>query len=139
MSRYPHSKKPVYRVREVFSTPDSKLNNLLRHASELSRLESLLHRIVGPELAAQIQVAAVRKNRLTVITPTATWATTIRYQATGIIQSLHSAGVTDIDHIDIRVAPLAVRKEKQRKRRSLSPAAQHALEAMSRLDDKDKK
>ena len=59
----------------------------------------------------------------------------LRMQTSNVIRSLHQAGHTEIEHIDIRVAPLAEQHEEKRKSRALSPAAQQALESMSHLDD----
>ena len=87
-------------------TPSSSLSNLLERAAYLMQLESLLTGLLDPDLAAQFQVAAARKNRLILISPSASWATRLRMQAPRLISSLHAAGVRQIEHIDIRVAPL---------------------------------
>ena len=139
MSRYPQSKKSTFQVREVFNTSESGLNNLLRTAGQIERLQSLLHGLVDPDLASQFQVAAVRKNRLILITPTASWATRLRMQAPQIIGSLHQAGVSSVEHIDIRVAPLVEQKREQRKPRALSAAAKQALQYMAQLENDDEK
>ena len=125
-------------VREVLENSDSKFNDMLKQASDLERLQNLLRRLVNPDLANHFQVAAVRKNRLILITPTAPWATNIRMQAPQIVRSLHHAGVSTIDHIDIRVAPLVEELQKKRSPRELTPAAKQALDCMTRLED-DKK
>jgi len=139
MSRYPQSKKSTFMIREVLNNPESSLNSLLRRASQIEQLENLLQGLVDPNLATRFQVAAVRKNRLILITPTASWATRLRMQAPGIINSLNGAGVTGIEHIDIRVAPLIEPEPVQRKRRPLSAAARQALDLMSQLESDDKK
>jgi len=126
-------------VREVLNNPKSSLNSLLKRACELEQLENLLHGLVEPDLATRFQVAAVRKNRLVLITPNASWATRLRMQAPRIVRSLNGAGMTNIEHIDIRVAPLVEPKKEQRKRRPLSTAARQALNLMSQLESDDKK
>jgi hypothetical protein len=139
MSRHPQSKKSTFRVSEVLKNPESSLGNLLRQAGQLERLEILLRDLVGPELATRFQVAAVRKNRLILIVPTAAWATRFRMQAPRIVSGLQDVGITSIEHIDIRVAPLVEPEAVQRKRRPLSPAARQALEFMSELESSDTK
>jgi len=142
MTRFPQYTKTTRRVGEIFtnpgSKPDSRLSNLLQRAAYLMQLESLLSGLVEPDLAAQFQVSAARKNRLILISPTASWATRLRMQAPQIISSLHAAGVTEIEHIDIRVAPLVRQTAESRSSRPLSSAAKQALEHMAHLKGSDK-
>ena len=93
---------------------------------------------MDPELAAHFQVATIRENRLILISPSASWATLLRMQAAQLIKFLHQTGHTEIEHIDIRVAPLIEQHVLSRKRRELSPAARQALGSMARLDSDDK-
>ena len=44
----------------------------------MEQLENLIQGLVDPDLATRFQVAAVRKNRLILITPAASWATRFR-------------------------------------------------------------
>ena len=126
-------------VREVLKNPESSLNQLLQRASQMEQLENLLQGLVDPDLSTRFQVAAVRKNRLILITPTASWATRLRMQAPRIVHALNGAGHTGIEHIDIRVAPLVEPEKVQRKRRPLSTAARQALDFMSQLKSDDRK
>jgi hypothetical protein len=126
-------------VREVLKNPESSLNQLLQRASQMEQLENLLQGLVDPDLATRFQVAAVRKNRLILITPNASWATRLRMKAPQIVNALNGAGHTGIEHIDIRVAPLVEPEIVQRKRRPLSTAARQALDFMSQLKSDDKK
>jgi hypothetical protein len=86
-------------------------------------------------LASHFQVATVRENRLILISPSASWATMLRMQAPQLIRSLQRAGQSEIEHIDIRVAPLIDQQAVKRKRRALSPAARQALDLMAHLED----
>jgi hypothetical protein len=133
MARYPQSAKKTLRVDEVLSDHETSLGKLLRRASLLMQLEHLLAGFLDPGLAAHFQVAAVRKNRLILISPTAALATTLRMQAPRLIECLHKAGYADIENIDIRVAPLVEQPERLLKRRSLSPAAKQAFDLMNQL------
>lgn len=126
-------------VQEVFNSPQSKLNSLLQKAGQIEHLQKLIHSFVDPDLATRFQVAAVRKNRLIIITPTASWATRLRMQASQIIDALHNAGVSNIEHIDIRVAPLVEQVKEQKKPKPLSPAAKQALQFMAQLESDDEK
>ena len=136
MSRLPQSGKTTQRVAEVLNDPDSSLSNLLEQAAYLMQLETLLTGQLDPGLAAQFQVAAARKNRLILISPSASWATSLRMQAPRLISSLHAAGVRQIEHIDIRVAPLVNLSAETRAKRPLSAAAKQALGHMAHLRDK---
>ena len=142
MTRFPQSANTTRRVGEFLtntgSDTDSRLGNLMQRAAYLMQLESLLSSLVEPDLSVQFQVAAARKNRLILISPTASWATRLRMQAPQIISSLHAAGVTKIEHIDIRVAPLVKQSTETRSSRPLSDAAKTALENMAELTASDK-
>ena len=136
MSRLPQSGKTTQCIGEVLNDPDSSLSNLLERASYLMQLETLLTGLLDPGLAAQFQVAAARKNRLILISPSASWATRLRMQAPRLISSLHAAGVRQIEYIDIRVAPLPNPPAEKRSKRPLSAAAKQALGHMAHLRDK---
>ena len=135
MTRLPQSGEPTQRVCEILNDPDSSLGNLLERASYLMQLETLLTGLLDSDLAAQFQVAAARKNRLILISPSASWATRLRMQAPRLISSLHAAGVRQIEHIDIRVAPLARQLPGTRSKKPLSAAAKQALGHMAHLRD----
>ena len=126
-------------IREVLGNSESGLGDLLKYAGELERLENLLRGLVDADLANRFQVAAVRKNRLVLITPTASWATRLRMHASHIVGSLHNAGVTTIDHIDLRVAPLVEQQQNSKTPRALSPAAKQALDRMAQLKNRGAK
>ena len=106
MTHLPQSRKTTQRVSELLNDPDSSLSNLLKRARYLRQLEIVLTDLLEADLKAQFQVAAARKNRLILISPSASWATRLRMQAPRLISSLQAAGARQIEHIDIRVAPL---------------------------------
>ena len=135
MARNPQTGKKTFRVSEVITDHGTSLGILLQRASMLMQIEHLLAGFLEPGLAAHFQVATIRENRLILISPSASWATTLKMQAPQLIKSLHRAGYTEIEHIDIRVAPLVEQRESPRKRRTLSPAAQQALDLMAQLED----
>ena len=137
MARNPQTGKKTFRVSEVITDHGTSLGILLRRASMLMQIEHLLAGFLEPGLAAHFQVGTIRENRLILISPSASWATTLKMQAAQLIKSLHRAGYTEIEHIDIRVAPLVEQRESPRKRRALSPAAQQALDLMAQLEDVD--
>jgi len=143
MTRFPQSAKKTRRVGEFLtntgSDTGSRLGNLMQRAAYLMQLESLLSSLVEPDLAAHFQVAAARKNRLILISPTASWATRLRMQAPQIINALHASGVTEFEHIDIRVAPLVQQTVESRSRKPLSNAARTALSHMAQLKDSEEK
>jgi hypothetical protein len=135
MARNPQSGKKAFRVSEIITDHGSSLGVLLRRAGMLMQIEQLLAGFMESRLAVNFQVATIRENRLILISPSASWATALRMQAAQLIKSLHRAGYTEIEHIDIRVAPLVEQRESTRKRRALSPAARQALDLMAQLED----
>jgi hypothetical protein len=101
------------------------------------QLEHLLAGFLDPALAAHFQVADYRGKRLLLIAPSAAWATSLRMQAPRLVADLQRAGITDLERIDVRVAPLVDLPAESRTRRSLSPAAKQAFEQMARLSRED--
>jgi hypothetical protein len=136
MTRLSQYGKTTQRVAEVLDDPDSSLSNLLERAGYLMQLETLLTGLLDSDLAAQFQVAAARKNRLILVSPSASWATRLRMQTPRLISSLHAAGVRHVEYIDIRVAPLVNLSTHTRSKRPLSAAAKQALGHMAQLRDK---
>lgn len=136
MTRISQSGKTTQGVANVLQDPESSLGSLLERANFLLHLESLLSALLDPDLAAQFQVAATRKNRLILISPSASWATRLRIQAPRLISALHEAGARQIEHIDIRVAPLVQPSMGARLKKRLSPAAKKALDHMAQFKSK---
>jgi len=137
MARHPQSGKKPFRISEVITDHGSSLGNLLRRANTLTQIEHLLAGFLSPELADGFQVATIRENRLILISPSASRATMLRMQAPQLIRSLQRAGYPEIEHIDIRVAPLVEQHATERKKRPLSPAARQALDFMAKLEAED--
>jgi hypothetical protein len=133
MARIPQSGKKIFRISEVITDHGTSLGILLQRANMLMRVEQLLSGFLDPEIAAHFQVATIRENRLILISPSASWATQLRMQAPQLIKRLHQAGFPEIEHIDIRVAPLTEQRIDHRKKKTLSPAARQALDVMARF------
>ena len=133
MVRTPNHPDAPTRVGEVMSTRDTKLAGLVKYANSLSQLESLLAGIAGPELASQFQVAAIRENRLIIVTPTASWATRLRMHSEALLDGLQDTAYSQLKHIDIRVAPLSREPAPKRLKKNRSPAAELAFKHMSQL------
>jgi len=145
MARSPKNRTSgVVSVRDVISGPDNAFAMLLNQAKLLARLESLLS---GPDSQffsrdepANFQVAALHQDRLVLITPTAAWATRLRMQTQAMLHFLQASGYAQLDHIDVRVAPLAREITEPKKPKKPSPAAKLALNLMSDMSrniDKD--
>lgn len=137
MTRSSQSGKKTRRVADVITDHGTSLGKLLKRGSFLMQLQHLLSSYLDPGLAAHFQVADARKDRLVLITPTASWATLLRMQAPHLLRALHQAGYTELQSIQVRVAPLAEAPVDERVKRPLSPAARQALEAMHRLGEDD--
>ncbi|MBT8048819.1 MAG: DUF721 domain-containing protein [Xanthomonadales bacterium] len=141
MARVPQSGKKIFRISEVITDHGSSLGILLQRANLLMQVERLLAGALEADLASHFQVAAIRENRLILISPSASWATRLKMQAPQMIGTLHRAGHSEIEHIDIRVAPLTEQRPAARKKRELSPAARQALDIIAEIeaDNEDSK
>ena len=137
MTRYSQSGKKSRRVAEVLTDHGSALGKLLKRGSLLMQMQHLLAGCLDPAVAAQFQVADVRRGKVVLVTPTASWATLLRMHASNLLETLHHAGYTEIKSIHVRVAPLAEQPVEARKKRPLSPAARQALDAISHLGESD--
>ena len=136
MARFPQSNKTTQSVDVLIKKSKSRLGNLLEHAADLQKIETLLASFLSPELAAHFQVAATRKNRLILVAPGASWATRLRMESPRLLNALHKQGAGHIEYIDIRVAPLARQSVSTRSKRPLSSAAKQALGQMAqKLED----
>ena len=140
MARHSQPGKKMRRVTDVITDHGTSLGKVLKRGSFLMQLQHLLSGCLDPGLAAHFQVATIRENRpgkhrLVLITPSASWATLLRMQASSMLETLHRAGYAEINSIDVRVAPLVDPQDEPRKKRPLSPAAQQALEAMHHLGE----
>ena len=138
MVRSPKYRGNTSSVGEVLSNTENKLSVLFRKARELTQIESLLAAEIDPAIASQFQVAAMRQDRLILVTPTASWATRLRMQTNSMLQALHKSGHEQLRFIDIRVAPLSHEPVRIRAHKEVSPAAKLAFEHMSQLSDDNK-
>jgi hypothetical protein len=137
MTRFPQSAKPAQHVGKLLNPSENRLGKLMEHAAHLAELETMIRGLLSPDLAAQFQVATVRKNRLILVTPTASWATRLRMHAPQLIHTLQKAGVDGIKSINVRVAPLILNSMEQKTKRSLSTTAIQALDRMAKLRGDD--
>lgn len=138
MTRFPQSNKTAQHVGKLLSNSKTNLGKLMERATYLTQLETMIRGLLNPDLAAQFQVAAVRQNRLVLVTPTAAWATRLRMHAPQLLISLRQNDVADFEYIDVRVAPLVLQTTEKRTKRTLSIAAKQALDQVARLQDNDK-
>jgi len=134
MTRVTQSGKKTLRISEVLSDHGSSLGSLLRRVGFLMQIEHLLANCLDSDLASHFQLANIRENRIVLVSPGAAWATRLRMQAPQLLKALHQAGYAEIEHIDVRVAPLVKQPGSTRRKRPLSPAAKQALDSMHRLD-----
>ena len=136
MARHPQSDRSAAQLSEILSDRRSSLGTVLNRAQVLLQLQQLLASSVEPSLASQFQVANVRQNRLILLAPSAAWATRLRMDSAGLLETLHQAGFTEIQKIDVRVAPLVKQKATLRAEKPLSAAARQALALMAQLGTK---
>jgi hypothetical protein len=133
MTRSPDNQSRACNVGELISDKKNTLAKLVSHASILAAVESLLISHVDADLSAQFQVAAMRQDRLVLLTPSAPWATRLRMQTPQILGFLQNTAYSHIAYIDIRVAPLSRDVDDIPVKRHLSSAAELALSQMSHI------
>ncbi len=131
MIRTPQSYQASKASETLSSDDGSTLSELVKHAEALLRLESILKASVDSRPEIPFQVAAVRKNRLILISPSATLATRLKLQVPSLLESLRANGITSIEYIDLRVAPVSRAAVTEKRKKALSPAASKALESLS--------
>ena len=102
----------------------------------LQQTQQLLAGFVDPSLAAHFQVANIRQNRLILLAPSAAWATRLRMETPRLLGVLRQAGIPELRHIEVRVAPLVRHAAPTRADRPLTTAAEQALGSMARLGAK---
>ena len=133
MARNPPSDHKARSPAEILTDPATSFGGLLERASLLLRLEKRLGALLEPTLAAQCRVANLRQNRLILVVPGAAWATRLRMESPGLLETLRRSGLPDLAAIDVRVAPPREETPPVETTRALSPAARRALDLMSRL------
>ena len=101
---------------------------MLSHARRLDFLDQKLNNIVEPAIAEQVQVAALRDRCLVLITPSAALATRLRQDSQSLLKALLASGVSGIDNIQVRIAPVSRAREEHRQRRALPEIAKQSLQ-----------
>lgn len=100
---------------------------LLAHARVLNRLDQKLESILDSALSPGCQAAEFRNHCLILVCSNASIATRIRMISQQLIYSLREEGETEIEHIEVRIAPVNRPQPKVHKKRTLSSAAVQAL------------
>ncbi len=138
MVRSPKHRSNASSVGDVLSNTDNNLSALIRKARALTQVESILAAEIDPTLAGQFQAAAIRQDRLILVTPSASWAMRLRMHTNLMLRALQQSDHEHLRFIDIRVAPLSHETDKPRVHREVSPAAKLAFELMGQLSDNNK-
>ena len=125
------SGKPGQRPKSVNQLMRDRSNNsfaqILAHARELDRLDHILASVLDATLTSHCQVAEFRNQCLILVCSNATFATRIRMISQQLLESFREEGVSGIERIDIRIAPVNRPQPEVRKQRTLSSAAVQAL------------
>lgn len=103
------------------------LGKLLSHARVLNHLDQKLTAILDPTLSPHCQVAEFRNHCLTLVCSNATFATRIRMISQQLLETLREEGVSGIERIETRIAPVNRPQPEVQKQRTLSSAAVQAL------------
>ena len=106
---------------------DTGLGKLLTHARVLNHLDQKLTAILDPTLSPHCQVAEYRNNCLTLVCSNATFATRIRMISQQLLETFREEGVSGIERVETRIAPVNRPQPEVKKQRSLSSAAVQAL------------
>lgn len=111
-------------------------NHILHSVSAQSRELIRISDIIRQHLHEECAVGALKNKELTLITPRATFATTLRYRQRNLISALKRAGL-DVETLKIKVRPVVEPEIPQPERRYLSPAtARYLKQSADNIEDK---
>ena len=80
--------------------------DLVQRAEMLGQLQSVIDRIMEPELAGQYRVANLANGRLTLMTTSAIWATRLRFESAKLLDQLRALPQTgSVREILVKVSP----------------------------------
>ena len=100
---------------------------ILAHARVLDHLDHILASVLDDTLTSHCQVAEFRNQCLILLCSNAAFATRMRMISQQLLESFREEGVSGIERIDIRIAPVNRPQPEVRKQRNLSSAAVQAL------------
>jgi len=103
------------------------MGQLLAQARQLAALDVQLAGLVDKEIAALVQVAALRDTCLVLVTPSAALATRLRMDSESLVRSMSAASGKPISELKVRVAPLAHLQTQARRHRGLPEPAKQSL------------
>ena len=125
------SGKPRRRAKSINQLMRDRSNNsfaqVLTHARVLDRLDHILASVLDATLTSHCQVAEFRNQCLILLCSNATFATRIRMISQQLLDSFREEGVSGIERIEIRIAPVNRPQPEVPKQRNLSSAAVQAL------------
>ena len=116
----------------LLKAPSRGLARLMAQARRLQALDQRLHKLVEPQMAAQVQVAALHDACLVLVTPSAALATRLRMDSDELLRALNAEGGQHIRELKIRIAPLSRPRSEPRKRRKLPETARQSLRRFAR-------
>lgn len=106
---------------------DHGFGRLISHARLLNRLDQILASLLDPGLAPHCQVAEFRDHCLILVCSNAAFATRIRMISQQLLESFAEEGITGIERIEVRIAPVNRPQPDAQRQRNLSEAALQAL------------
>lgn len=75
-------------IKDLFAKQNSKLDSILKKATDLKKLNAIFQNVLNSELAKHCYVAELTENSITLIVDNASWATTLRYAIPDIVKTL---------------------------------------------------
>ncbi len=119
MSRVP---KSIRSTRQILEGSNHILQSLLAQSRELVSIQKIVNHYVNDECA----VASLKNNELTLITPTGSIASRIRYRQRNIIKALGRSGL-EVAKLKIKVQPEEFQEAAPVVDRHLSPGSARQL------------
>jgi hypothetical protein len=101
-SKKPDKSTPLS-VGELMRGGESGFGKILERARALEKLNQQISRMLDDDLARNCQVANVRDGRLIFACRSAGSATRLRLQGNQLLEDLHSAGLNDIESIEVKM------------------------------------
>ncbi len=111
---------------ELLRNASATQQQLVSKAARLQKMQTRLHQLLPTDLAAHVQVANLRGDRLVLTADASAWASRLRYLSTDLLQQLRSDGWR-CQRIDIKVAALHAPPPVPKVKRSLSDASRRLL------------
>ncbi|MDD3449564.1 MAG: DUF721 domain-containing protein [Gammaproteobacteria bacterium] len=104
------------RFARLLESRAGRLTPLLERVRLLQRVENLLRKILGADMAGHCRAGGIAGGRLVLLADSPVWATRIRYAVPALLEQLGDAGDVPVREIQVRVGRLGIARGKAPRR-----------------------